>query len=49
MAVNRLKLNVTNSMCMLIGSQQWVGGKTWCLSLNGSVLKQVSSIKYLGV
>ena len=34
---------------MLIGSRQRVGGKTLCLSLNGSLLKQVSSTKYLGV
>ena len=34
---------------MLIGSRQRVGSKTLCLSLNGSVLKQVSSTKYLGV
>ena len=33
-------------MCMLIGSRQRVGGKTLSLSL---VLKQVPSIKYLGV
>ena len=49
MAVNRLKLNVTKSMCMLIGSQQRVGSKSLCLSLNGNVLKQVPSAKYLGV
>ena len=48
MVVNRLKLNVNKSMCMLIGSRQRVGGKTLCLSL-GSLLKQVSSTKYLGV
>ena len=34
---------------MLIGSRQKVGSKTLCLSLNGSVLKQVPSTKYLGV
>ena len=34
MAVNRLKLNVTKSVCMLIGSWQRVGSKTLCLSLN---------------
>ena len=49
MAVNRLKLNVTKSVYMLIGSRQRVGSKTLCLSLNGNVLKQVSSTKYLGV
>ena len=49
MAVNRLKLNVNKPMCMLIGSRQRVGSKTLCLSLNGSLLKQVSSTKYLVV
>ena len=49
MAVNRLKLNVTKSVCMLIGSQQRVAGKDLCLSLHDSILKQVSSAKYLGV
>ena len=49
MAVNRLKLNITKLMCMLIGSRQRVGSKTLCLSLNGNVLKQVPSAKYLGV
>ena len=34
---------------MLIGSRQRVGSKILCLSLNGSLLKQVSSTKYLGV
>ena len=43
MAVNRLKVNVTKSVCMLIGSQQRVAGKDLCLSL------QVLSTKYLGV
>ena len=45
----QLKLNVTKSMCMLIGSRQRVGSKTLHLSLNGNVLKQVPSAKYLGV
>ena len=47
--VNRLKLNVTKSVCMLIGSCQRVAGKELCLSLHDSILKQVSSTKYLGV
>ena len=49
MAVNRLKLHVTKSMCMFIGLCQMVGGKALCLLLNDSVLKQVSFTKYLGV
>ena len=49
MAVNRLKLNVVKSVCMLIGSCQRVAGKELCLSLHDSILKQVSSTKYLGV
>ena len=36
-------------MCMLIGSQQRIGGKTVYLSGNGSVFMQVSPIKYLGL
>jgi len=47
MAVNRLKLNAKKLMCMLIGSQQKIDGKI--LLLNGSILKPVSSTKYLGV
>ena len=34
-------------MCMLIGLRQRIGCKTLCLLLNDSVLKQVSSTKYL--
>ena len=34
---------------MLIGSQQRISGKTLCLSVNGDVLKQVLSTKYLGL
>ena len=33
MRVNRLRLNVDKSMCMLIGSRQRVGGKTLRLSV----------------
>jgi len=36
-------------MCMLIGSRQRLEGKSLHLSLNGNVLKQVSSTKYLGL
>ena len=49
MTVNRLKLNVDKSLCMLVGSCQRVSGKTLCLSLGDSLLRQVSSTKYLGV
>ena len=47
--VNRSKLNVSKSHCMLIGSCQRTGGKCLHLRLNGDVLRQLSSIKYLGV
>ena len=49
MTVNRLKLNVDKSLCMLVGTRQRVSGKTLCLSLGDSLLRQVSSTKYLGV
>ena len=47
--VNRLKLNVSKSHCMLIGSHQRTGGKHLHLMLNGDVLGQISTTKYLGV
>ena len=34
---------------MLVGTRQRVSGKTLCLSLGDSLLRQVSSTKYLGV
>jgi len=49
MIVNRFKLSITKSVCMLIGSRQRLDGKSLHLSLNGSTLKQVSSTKYLGL
>ena len=49
MTVNKLKLNVTKSLCMLIGTCLRVGGKTLRLSLDDSFLRQVSSTRYLGV
>ena len=47
--VNRLKLNVSKSHCMLIGSRQRTGGKYLHLMLDGDVLRQISTTKYLGV
>ena len=47
--VNRLKLNVSKSHYMLIGSRQRTGGKYLHLMLNGDVLGQISTTKYLGV
>ena len=47
--VNRLKLNISKSHCMLIGSRQRTGGKCLHLMLNGDVLREVSTKKYLGV
>ena len=49
MTVNGFKLNIGKSVCKLIGTRQRAGGKSLCLSLNESVLKQVSSTKYLGL
>jgi len=47
--VNRLKLNVSKSHCMLIGSRQRIAGKCLHLMLDGVTLGQVSSTKYLGI
>ena len=47
--VNRLKLNVLKPHCMLIGSRQRTGGKYLHLMLDGDVLRQISTTKYLGV
>jgi len=49
LTVNGFKLNIGKSVCMLIGTQQRVSGKSLCLSLDDSELKQVSSTKYLGL
>ena len=47
--VNKLKLNVVKSLCMLVGSCQRISGKYLNLVLNGAALKQVYTTKYLGV
>ena len=49
LVVNRLKLNVIKSLCMLIGSCQRTGGLNLTIMLDGAILKQVCSTKYLGV
>jgi len=49
LVVNRLKLNVSKSLCMLIGSRQRVSGLSLTITLDGATLKQVCSTKYLGV
>ena len=46
---SRLCLNVDKSSCMLIGSRQRVAGQTLSVSIGGSVLSQVHSVRYLGV
>ena len=46
---SRLCLNVDKSNCMLIGSRQRVAGRTLSVSVGGSVLSQVHSVRYLGV
>jgi len=49
LVVNRLKLNVSKSLCMLIGSRQRTGGLDLAITLDGAILKQVCSTKYLGL
>ena len=49
LSVNRLKLNVSKSQCMLIGSRQRIGEKCLHLMLSGDALRQVSTTKYLGI
>ena len=49
LVANKLKLNVVNSLCMLIGFHQRIDEKCLNLFLNDSTLKQVSVMKYLGV
>ena len=44
-----LCLNVDKSSCMLIGSRQRVAGQTLSVSIGGSVLSQVHSVRYLRV
>ena len=39
--MNRLKLNVSKSLCMLIGSRQRVNGLNLTITLDGATLKQV--------
>ena len=46
---SHLCLNVDKSTCMLIGSRQRVAGHTLSVSVSGSVLSQVHSVRYLGV
>ena len=49
LVVNKLKLNVVKSLCMLIGSHQRISGKCLNLVLDGAALKQTCTTKYLGV
>ena len=49
LVTNRLKLNIVQSLCMLIGSYQRISGKYLNLFLNNSALKQISCTKCLGV
>jgi len=46
LVVNKLKLNVVKSLCMLNGSRQRISGQ---LVLDGAALKPVCTAKYLGV
>ena len=47
--IDRLRLSVSKSLCMLIGSHQRTIGLNLTLTLDGDILRQVSSTKYLGV
>ena len=38
-----LKLNVSKSLCMLIGSHQRAGGLNLTITFDGAILKQVCS------
>ena len=49
LVANKLKLSVPKSSSMLIGTRQRTIGKTLNLSLNNDPLKQVSTVRYLGV
>ena len=49
LAANRLKVNVIKSACMLIGSNQKYGNKTFKVQLCGKQIPNVDNIKYLGV
>ena len=46
LVVNRLRLSVSKSLCMLIGSHQRTRGLNLTLTLDGDILRQVSSTKY---
>jgi len=46
---SRLCLNVVKSNALLIGSQQRLSDKTLTVSIGGTVLNQVKSVRYLGV
>jgi len=49
MGSSRLCLNAVKSTAMLIGSRQRVSSKTFSVSIGGTDLKQVNSVRYLGV
>lgn len=49
LAANHLKVNVSKSACMLIGSKRKYGDKTFKVSLCGEQIPNVDNIKYLGV
>ena len=46
---SHLRLNVLKSNAMLIGSRQKISNKALNVSVGGTALRQVSSIRYLGV
>ena len=46
---NRLQLNVSKSVIMLIGSWQKLRNRSVSVSINGKALASVTSTRYLGV
>ena len=49
LCVNRLQLNVSKSVVMLIGTRQRTNHRNVSVHINGQVLTQVPHTKYLGV
>ena len=46
---NRLRLNLTKTVAMLIGPSQKINNKLLTLHLNGNAIATVKSVKYLGL
>ena len=46
---SQLRLNVVTSNAMFIGSHQRIAGKSLNVSVGGTVLNQVKSVRYLDI